>query len=345
MRHLVFFILLGVITAAFYTIMKPFFYPLFWAAILAGIFYPFYTWLNKKIKSKNLSSLITLVLVFSIIVLPLIGVGTLVVNEAFGLYGQAAKNSVEINDALVNITNWIEHNPYAKTLHLNESFLSQKAVEYYQSFTGFLVDSATTFTQNSVIFTAMFFIMFYALFFLVRDGDKILKGLMRLIPIGDRYERILYGKFTSTVSATIKGSLVVGLVQGTLGWIMFTLAGIQGSLIWGVLMVLLATIPGIGCSIVWIPVALFSLITGHTKEGLGMLIFGVLVISTIDNFIRPLLVGKDTQLHPLMVLFSTLGGILTFGMSGFIIGPVVASLLLAFWEMYDEYFKKDLDHN
>lgn len=345
MRHLVFFIFLGVITIAFFTIMKPFFYPLFWAAILAGIFYPFYTWLNKKIKSNNLSSVITLVLIFSIIVLPLIGVGTLVVKEAFDLYSQAASNSTEINTAIVNATNWVQHNPYAKTLHLNESFLSQKAVETYQYITGFLVDSATTFTQNSLIFTAMFFIMFYALFFFIRDGKIFLKGLMRLMPIGDRYEKILYSKFTSTVSATIKGSLVVGLVQGTLGWIMFTLAGIQGSLIWGVLMVLLATIPGIGCSIVWIPVALFSLITGHTNEGLGMLAFGILVISTIDNFIRPLLVGKDTELHPIMVLFSTLGGILTFGISGFIIGPVVASLLIAFWEMYDEYFKKDLDRN
>ena len=345
MRHFLFFILLATITMAFFVIMKPFFYPLFWAAILASIFYPLYKWINSKLKVPNLSSTLILTLIFTIIVLPMIGIGTLVVGEAVELYGTAANNSGTINENIQNVLQWVRQDPYTTQFNIDQSFVTQKVVELYQSITSFLLDSARVITQNSIVFTAMFFIMFYALFFFVRDGEKILKGLMHLCPLGDHYETILYNKFTSTVRATIKGGLIVGLLQGTLGWAMFAVVGIQGSLIWGLMMVLLATIPGIGAYFIWLPAAIVMLITGHITAGIGMILFGTLVIGTIDNFLRPILVGKDSELHPLLVLFSTLGGIVTFGISGFIIGPVIASLLLSFWEMYDEYYKKDLDNN
>jgi len=187
--------------------------------------------------------------------------------------------------------------------------------------------------------------MFYALFFFVRDGEVLLKKLMHLCPLGDRYEKILYAKFTSTVRATIKGTMTVGLLQGILGYLMFVLAGVKGAAIWGVLMIIMASIPAVGCYFIWLPIAIWEITVGNTTYGIAMILFGTLVIGTIDNLIRPLLVGRDTQMHPLMVLFSTLGGISVFGISGFVIGPVIASLLLAFWEMYDEYYKKDLDNN
>ncbi|MFA6547796.1 MAG: AI-2E family transporter [Candidatus Magasanikbacteria bacterium] len=345
MRHFIFFILLAIVTTAFFAIMKPFFYPIFWAAILAGIFYPLYKWLNGKIKVPNLSSTIILVLIFTIIVLPMIGLSTLVIKEALNLYSTASNKSGDINNSIQQTLQWVKQNPYTAQFNIDQSFLTQKVVELYQSITSFLLDSAKTITQNSVIFAVMFFIMLYALFFFIRDGEKFLKTIMHLMPLGDRYETILYKKFTSTVRATIKGSVIIGLVQGGLGWGMFALAGIQGALIWGLLMVLLATIPGIGCYFVWLPAAIIMLITGHITIGICMILFGTLVIGTIDNLIRPILVGKDSELHPLMVLFATLGGIAVFGISGFIIGPIIASLAIAFWEMYDEYYKKDLDNN
>jgi predicted PurR-regulated permease PerM len=272
-------------------------------------------------------------------------VGTLVLKEAVNLYDTAANNSGEINTTIQQTLQWIKQNPYTTQFNVDQSFITQKVVELYQSVTSFLLDSAKTITQNSLVFAVMFFIMFYALFFFIRDGEKFLKGLMHLCPLGDIYEKILYNKFTSTVRATIKGSLIVGLIQGSLGWAMFAIAGVQGALIWGLLMVLLATIPGLGCYFVWLPVALIMLLTGKIAVGVGMILFGTLVIGIIDNLLRPILVGKDSELHPLLVLFSTLGGIVTFGLSGFIIGPVVASLLLSFWEMYEQYYKKDLDNN
>lgn len=345
MRHFIFFILLAAVTVAFFAVMKPFFYPLFWAAILASVFYPLFKLIDKNIKVPSLSSVIILIIIFIIIVLPMIGIGTLVVKESLGLYGTAANNSGEINSNIQQVIRWIKQNPYTAQFNIDQTFLTQKVVEIYQSVTIFLLDNAKIITQNSIVFTVKFFIMFYALFFFVRDGEKFLKELMHLSPLGDRYERILYNKFTSTVRATIKGSMIIGLIQGALGWGMFTVAGVQGALVWGLMMVLFATIPGIGCYFIWLPAAIVMLLTGHIVAGIGMILFGTFVIGTIDNFIRPILVGKDSELHPLLVLFSTLGGIVTFGISGFIIGPVIASLLLSFWEMYDEYYKKELDRN
>lgn len=275
----------------------------------------------------------------------MIGIGTLVIKEALNLYGAASNQSDQINDTIKEALQWIKHNPYTAQYSIDQSFVTQKVVELYQSITTFLLNSAKTITQNSIVFAVMFFIMFYALFFFIRDGEKLLKALMHLCPLGDRYEKILYNKFTSTVRATIKGSLIIGLIQGGLGWAMFAVAGVQGALIWGLAMVLLSTIPGLGSYFVWLPAAIVMLVTNHVSAGIGMIIFGSLVIGTVDNIVRPILVGKDSELHPLLVLFSTLGGIVTFGLSGFIIGPVIASLLLSFWEMYDEYYKKDLDNN
>ncbi len=345
MRHFLFFVLLAAVTYGFFIILKPFFYPLFWAAILASIFYPTYKKLKAKTKSPNLSSSLTLVSILVIIVLPLILISALVVKETLDLYDAAATNSSQITTDIQNFLNAVKHNPISQKLHLSQALSVEKLTELAQTFTGFILNSVRVVTQNSLVFSAMFVIMFYALFFFVRDGEKLLKQIMHLCPLGDRYEKILYEKFTSTVRATIKGTMTVGIIQGVLGFLMFAVAGIKGAAIWGVLMVIMACIPAVGCYFVWLPVAIAEIIIGNTGVGVGMILFGALVIGTIDNILRPVLVGRDSQMHPLLVLFSTLGGIATFGISGFVIGPVIASLLLAFWEMYDEYYKKDLDNN
>lgn len=345
MRHFLFFVLLAGVTVVFFLVLKPFFYPIFWAAILAGIFYPFYSWLNKKIKAPSLASTITLVLIFFIIVLPLVGIGSLVAKESFDLYTTATNNTDQLKNILQTSTNWLKNNNLVTQLNINEDLWTQKISDVAQTVTSFLLTSAKDFTQNSLVFIVMFVITFYSLFFFIRDGKRFLLILMHLCPLGDKYEKILYNKFTSTVRATIKGSLIIGLIQGTLGGIMFFMAGVPGAIIWGLLMALLSCIPGIGSYFIWLPAAILTMILGRVWVGVGMILFGSLVIGTIDNLIRPILVGKDSELHPLIVLFSTLGGIVVFGISGFIIGPVIASLAIAFWEMYDEYYKKDLDNN
>ncbi|MFA5128235.1 MAG: AI-2E family transporter [Patescibacteria group bacterium] len=345
MRNFLFVALLAVVTVAFLWIIKTFAYPIFWAAIIAGIFYPLYSFLNRKLKVPNLSTAITMMIVLAIIVVPIVLIGTLVVSQSIDMYNSLSQNSGTLKTSINAAVEWIRDNPLTAQLNIDQSAITQKFTELAQSLTSFLLNSAKSFTQNSVVFLIMFFITFYSLFFFIRDGEKLLKKIMYLCPLGDEQEKMLYNKFTSTTRATIKGSLIIGLIQGTLGGLMFWVSGINGAVIWGLLMVLLSSVPGIGPYFVWLPAAIIMIIIGHTWIGIGMILFGALVIGTIDNILRPMLVGKDSQMHPLLVLLSTLGGIAVFGISGFIIGPIIASLMLAFWEMYEAHYRKELEEN
>ena len=343
-RNFLFLGLLGLVTFTFLYMIKIFAYPIFWAAIIAGIFHPLYRWLNRHLKSPSLSSALILIVVFLVIVIPLFVIGTLVVRESMDIYATTNDNRGQIVTMVQGTMDWFKHNPYTARFNINESFWTEKFTDIAKTITDFLLNSAKNFTENSLVFIIMFVITFYTLFFFVCDGEKILLKIMRLCPLGDKYEKMLYHKFTSTVSATLKGSLIIGLIQGILGGLMFFVVGIKGVFIWFLLMALL-TIMGIGSFPIWLPVAVVMLLLDKVWQGVFMIIFGTLVMGAIDNLLRPILVGKDAQMHPLWVFLSTLGGIAVFGISGFIIGPVIAALFLSFWEIYEEYYKNELDHN
>lgn len=344
-RYIIFFSLLGLVTVAFLYIIKPFAYPIFWAAVIAGICYPFYTWLNKKIKSHNLSTIIVLVGVVICIILPVSLIGTLLIKESVDLYSSLESNRNQIGDAVHRTSDWIRTNSVIVKLNIDEAFWTDKFSELTKSITNFIFVSIKSITQNSLAFLALFIIMLYTLFYFIRDGEKLLKKLMHLCPLGDKYEKTLYDKFTQTTYATLKGILIIGAIQAALGTILFLLTGVQGALIWGVVMFMLTIIPGFSAAIVWCPAAIVMLAMGNIWQGILILAVGLLVISTIDNFLRPIIIGNDIQLHPLLILFSMLGGLLLFGISGFIIGPIISALLVSFWEMYNQHYQKELEHN
>jgi predicted PurR-regulated permease PerM len=344
-KNYVFIGMLIIITIIFFSMLKVFAYPIFWAAIIAGMFYPVYKAINKKIKIPNLSTAITMTLILFIIVIPVIFVSILVVRESIDIYSAINQKSSYYNTEIKQAMEWVKNHPLTDSWEINELFWAEKFSDIANSVTSFILSSAKQFTQNSIIFFIMFFITFYTLFFFLRDGEKLLKKLMHLCPLGNEKEKMLYSKFVSTTRATLKGSLIVGIIQGALGGLMFAVAGIKGAIIWGLLMAVLAAIPTIGPYFIWLPAAIIMILIGRFWTGMGMILFGALVIGTIDNILRPILVGKDAQMHPLMVMLSMLGGMVVFGISGFIIGPIIAALLLAFWEMYEHYYKKELDCN
>jgi len=344
-RNYLFLGLLIIVSLTFLSTIKVFAYPIFWAAVIAAIFYPIYYWFNKKIKHPDLSSVITLAIVFLIIVIPFSILGTLMVKQSVDLYYTVNQNGDQIKQALQHTSELIKNNPITAKLNIDDSFWVEKFSQTTQQVANFLINSATNFTQNFITFLIMFIIMFFTLFFFLRDGEKMLKKLMHLCPLGDRYEIRLYERFTSTARATIKGNITVGAIQGGLGFILFTLTGVPGALIWGIIMAMFCIVPGLGSFIVWFPTGIITLALGHTWQGIVILIVGLLLISTIDNILRPIFVGKDIQMHPLLILFSTLGGIVVFGGSGFIIGPIIAALFLAFWDMYEEYYRSELNNN
>jgi predicted PurR-regulated permease PerM len=192
--------------------------------------------------------------------------------------------------------------------------------------------------QDTIRITIFFFLMLYLLYFFLRDGKKIIDGLVRALPFGDERERHLLERFAEVSRATLKGTLVVGFVQGLMGGILFALFGIGAPILWGVVMALLSIIPALGPAIVWLPAAIILIAKGSIWQGITIIAVGSVVIGLADNVLRPLLVGRDTRLPDYLILLSTLGGLTAFGISGIVIGPIIAAFFLSVWEMAEEEY-------
>lgn len=188
--------------------------------------------------------------------------------------------------------------------------------------------------QNTLDFLVSFFVMLYLLFFLLRDGKNLSAQTARALPLREEHTRRLLKQFATVVRATVKGNVVVALVQGALGWLAFWVLGITAPLLWGALMAMLSLLPAVGAALVWGPVALYLLSTGSIAQAVGLTAWGVLVIGLVDNVLRPILVGKETRMPDYLVLIATLGGLSVFGLNGFVIGPVIAALFIAAWDIF-----------
>jgi predicted PurR-regulated permease PerM len=337
-RKNIYLAILMIGTVAFLCLLKPFAYPIFWAAVIAGIFGPLYKGLNRRLKHPNLSTAIILFVVLFVIILPLAAITSVLLAQAIDMYS-ALKDTDDIQQKAQGVINLLKGNPYLQKLDLDEKALTEKFYDVSGSISKYIVGYLTDVTQNTLLLLINFVVMLYCLFFFVRDGDKLLRSSFYIFELKDEIGDRLYKRFTSTARATLKGTLIIGLIQGTMGGILFWAVGINSAIVWGVIMILAAMIPGIGCAIIWAPAALILLATGHILEGIVVVTVGSLVISSIDNILRPLLVGKDTQMHPLLIFLSTIGGITVFGVSGFVIGPIITALLATLWEIYEKHYQ------
>jgi predicted PurR-regulated permease PerM len=339
--HIPFFVILGLAAILFLYLLKPFFFPIFWAAVIAGVFQPLYSRINNRLNRPNLSTAILFLIIALIILLPAGIVGTLVFNESVQLYATLAPDTRHMDRNFQHLIDTISGNSIARLFHINKAMLIAKTSEVAQGITNYIFVHLTELTQNTLGLLVKFAIMLYTLFFFVRDGDRFLRMAMKVLPLGMGREKFLYERFIVTARSTLKVTLIIGGIQGALGGIVFLVADVEGALIWGLLMILMAIVPVVGCSIIWAPAGILMLLTGHLWEGILILAVGFLVISTVDNLLRPILIGKDVEMHPLLIFLSTLGGIILFGFSGFVIGPVITSLLIALWEMYEEFYRKE----
>jgi predicted PurR-regulated permease PerM len=177
-------------------------------------------------------------------------------------------------------------------------------------------------------------IMLYLLFLLLRDGSSLAEQIKKAIPLHGDQKAALFTRFADVVRATVKGGIVVAIVQGALGGIAFWFLGFHAAMLWAVVMAFLSLIPAVGATLVWLPVAIYLLVTGAVWQGIGLSLYGVLVIGLVDNLLRPFLVGKGTKLPDYVVLISTLGGIEVFGLNGFVIGPLIAAMFMVSWEIF-----------
>ncbi|KKR21670.1 MAG: putative permease PerM family protein [Candidatus Moranbacteria bacterium GW2011_GWA2_39_41] len=338
-----FFVILIGVTILAYFILKPFLVPFLIAGILAHLFASFYRMLLKITRqSKAWSSLLTCLVIALIILTPIILVSSLVVSEVQNMLDYSSQNSVSIESVADNVRYNLSALPLAKFIALervvNQETMSN-AVQSLSQNALVILQSTYQGIANIVLVT---FVMFFSLFYLLIDGNKLIKKIMQLSPLRDNYENILIEKFNSITRATIKGTILIAIMQGFLGGVLFVVTGVSAPILLALLMTLSSVIPAIGAGLVWLPVGLFMMLTGNVMSGIIIILFGALVISTLDNFIRPKLVGKDTEMHPLLILFSTLGGIVLFGLAGFIVGPIIMSLFVTLWDIYYLEFRTQL---
>jgi predicted PurR-regulated permease PerM len=330
--------MLVAISVAFGWILWPFAGAILWGVLLSIIFAPVYQLLLAWIpRWRNVASGATVLLIAVLVVLPMTLVAAALVQEVSGLVGRFQSGELDVRRPLSDVRSSLPESA-ANLLTQFESTslpavrdrLSTALVEGGQ----FIARQAVSIGKVTGEFLLNVFVMLYLLFYLLRDGGTLLTFIRRAIPLSPEHQQVLFSRFTATVRGTIKGDIVVGLAQGTLGGLIFWVLGMGTPVLWGAVMAVLSLLPAFGTGLVWVPAGIYLLLTGSVWRGVVLLVFGALVISTIDNVLRPVLVGKDVKMPSYVVLVSTLGGIAVFGVNGFVIGPLLAVLFLTAWEMY-----------
>lgn len=345
MRSAFFFAMLILLFIVILYLLRPFFYPLFWAGILAILFYPLYQGVLKYLKYPRLAAFTSVTLVFLGISLILTLLGILLVNESVDLYRSASQAQLFQNPE--QVSSRFDGTVFAPYIEGIKDQWVGYATSAAKSLSSFVLSSFSGLLSGFWVvlkFIGMSFLTLYALYYFFKDGKKMLERLMYLSPLGDKYEEMLYARFTSTARATLKSTVIIGGIQGTISGLLFWITGIEGAFIWGVIMVIIAIIPAIGPSLFLGIAGLIMLAVGGFWQALVLLI-GALFVGIIDNLLRPPLIGKDTQMHPLIILLTTLGGLIIFGISGFVIGPIVAALFISVMSIYNHYYRNELQNN
>ncbi|MDN4590701.1 AI-2E family transporter [Xenophilus aerolatus] len=334
----VFLALLFAVTAAFCWILMPFFGAVFWGMALAILFTPLYRWfLGKMGKRRTLAALATLGIVLVIVILPLIMITASLVQDVAEVAQRVRSGDINFAAYFQQVVNalpqWLLGLLDRFGLGNMEAMLAKLSTGAAQASQA-IGQQALSIGQNTFDFIVSFFVMLYLLFFLLRDGSDLSKTIRNALPLARPHTHYLLNKFTTVIRATIKGNVAVAAAQGLLGGMAFAFLGVQGALLWGVVMAFLSLLPAVGAALIWAPVAVWFLATGVIWKGLVLIFVGVFVIGLVDNLLRPLLVGKDTQMPDYIVLISTIGGMALFGINGFVIGPVIAALFMAVWSLY-----------
>ena len=332
-----FLLLLVVVTLAFGWILWPFYGAVFWGVVMAILFSPlFRRFVRAFNQRRTLAALATLLVFLVIVILPMTLITAMLVKEGNGLYLRIQSGELNFGtyfgQIVAALPDWVTHLLDRFGLG-NLRDLQAKLTTGLAQGSQMLATQALNIGQNTFDFVVSFFIMLYLMFFLVRDGASLSRRMRDSIPLDANTKRQLFTKFTTVVRATVKGNVLMAVAQGVLGGLAFWFLGIHATVLWAVLMAFLSLLPAVGAAMVWVPVAVYFLVTGAVWEGVGLTVYGVLVIGMVDNVLRPVLVGKDTKMPDYVVLISTIGGIGVFGLNGFVIGPVIAAMFMAVWDI------------
>ena len=327
-----YYLLLTLITILFVSLIFNFAAPILWSIVVSIIFYPLYEKLLLMTNKKSLSSMLSLILILLLVIMPSIAVLGLIGNELINFINSSENYSFEQYFQMIPNESAINQLIAWSGLSIND--LIEKADDFLISASKMLYQSVSTISANVINFFVSLFIFVYLTFFFLRDGEKILQHCMDAFPMKNEDESYLLDQFQKTTRATIKGTVMVALAQGFLGYLTLLLIGINGALIWGAVMALLSIVPAVGTVLVWLPIALVLFLNGEIMDASLLIFSGVFIIGMIDNLLRPILIGKETKMPDYLILLTTIGGISIFGITGFIVGPIIASLFISIWSLY-----------
>jgi predicted PurR-regulated permease PerM len=338
MEDKTFSFLIIAVSLAFVWILWPFYSAVLWATVIAVLFAPLYRRLSRSMRQRRtLAALATVLIIVLMVILPLTLIAASLVREASRVFAMIQSGELNFGRYFQQVFDALP--AWAATLLDHFELTDFGAVQERLSAgltrgSQFLAAQAINIGQNTFDFIVSLFVMLYLLFFLLRDGDELSRRIKAAIPLREEQQRALFNKFTVVIRATVKGSIVVAVLQGALGGLIFWVLGIHAALLWAVLMAFLSLLPAVGAGLVWLPVAAYFLATGAVWQGIALIAYGMLVIGLVDNLLRPVLIGSDTKMPDYVVLISTLGGIATFGLNGFVIGPVIAAMFIAAWDIF-----------
>lgn len=339
-------LLVGAVSALFLAVAWPFLEPLLLGALLAGLFHPLYRWITWLVAGRqSLGAVLTLLVLFILVLVPVTAFLGVVVQQALTVSDHAipwvrqylgAANTFNLHDWLV------QRFPALADYVPSQEELLQHVGTAAKSAGAFLVTVLSRMTTTTATLVLNLFVMLYAMFFFFKDGQKILERIFYYLPLNDEDEARMLARFTSITRATIKGTVIIGIIQGALAGVAFWIAGIQGAAFWGTIMTIFSILPGIGAALVWVPAVIILFVNGQYVAATLLLVWCVTVVGTVDNFLRPVLVGRDAKMPDLLILVGTLGGLFLFGPIGFIVGPIVCGLFLTVWDIYGAMFKEVL---
>lgn len=335
-----FLLLLGLVTIAFFWILLPFYGAVLWAVVLAIVFRPLQRALLRAFGGRaNLAAAVSTVICIVIAIVPMTFLVGALVNEGAKLVQLIQEGQFQppesLGDIYAHLPDWAQR--LVDRLGLGQidfDALRSRLAGALAQASQFLAAQALSVGQNTLSFVASIGIMLYMLFFLFRDGLQIGRNIRAALPLSPEISQSLLLKFAAVVRATVRGNIIIAIVQGAIGGVAFWALGIPGALLWGVLMMSLSMLPAVGAALIWGPVAAYLFLTGDVQRGLVLTVVGIFVIGLVDNLLRAPLVGKETRLPDYVVLVSTLGGISIFGINGFVLGPMIAALFMASWTLF-----------
>lgn len=338
-KKIVVVIMVLLISAIFLAMIRTFIMAIMLAGIFSAMSQPVYRRIERWSGGrKSLASLATLLLILLIILLPLTGLLGIVAGEAIKISASVKPWVEQWVSRPSAFDEWFSALPLRDVIAAHQAVILQKAGELVGRASTFLFENISSFTFSTINTVFLFFVFLYTMFFFLKDGRQILDRFLFYLPLSDDVERRILDRFTSVARASIKGTLVIGIIQGGLAGLAFQVVGIDSAVFWGTIMAVLSIIPAVGSALIWFPAVLILAVTGQYLQATGLFLFCSLLVGSIDNVLRPWLVGKDTELHELLIFFSTLGGISLFGIVGFIVGPIIAALFVTVWDIYAETF-------